>query len=304
MIWRHTKPIRPTNRTGRRRRFWVRSVKVKGVCVSETADCASLDDSYFELPPLQEDSLEPVISDMDNKNEDDECKLRVSPRKQIHGSRMDMDVGAKSGSVRVEGSGNDKLVPFDIDNGSARDSKYIEIGHRLVSPENSRSDVSVAIALKTLFFILVWYTVGTILTLYNKALLGDDMGRFPAPLLMNTVHFAMQAVLSKAITWFWSQRFQPSAIMSWSDYFSKVLPTALGTALDINLSNASLVFISVTFATMCKSASPIFLLLFAFAFRLESPSIKLLVIILVISVGILLTGTYGFNIISRLFIYI
>lgn len=29
-----------------------------------------------------------------------------------------------------------------------------------------------------------------------------------------------------------------------------VVPTALGTALDINLSNASLVFISVTFATM------------------------------------------------------
>lgn len=32
--------------------------------------------------------------------------------------------------------------------------------------------------------------------------------------------------------------------------FSAVVPTAIGTALDINLSNASLVFISVTFATM------------------------------------------------------
>ncbi|GFP87903.1 probable sugar phosphate/phosphate translocator at1g06470 [Phtheirospermum japonicum] len=68
-----------------------------------------------------------------------------------------------------------------------------------------------------------------------------------------------------------------------------VVPTALSTAMDVNLSNASLVFISVTFATMCKSASPIFLLLFAFAFRLESPSVKLLGIMLVISVGILLT---------------
>jgi len=67
------------------------------------------------------------------------------------------------------------------------------------------------------------------------------------------------------------------------------VPTALGTALDINLSNASLVFISVTFATMCKSAAPIFLLLFAFAFRLENPSIKLLGIIFVISIGVLLT---------------
>lgn len=66
-----------------------------------------------------------------------------------------------------------------------------------------------------------------------------------------------------------------------------VVPTGLATALDVNLSNESLVFISVTFATMCKSASPIFLLLFAFAFRLESPSIKLLGIIIIISTGVL-----------------
>lgn len=86
-----------------------------------------------------------------------------------------------------------------------------------------------------------------------------------------------------------------------------VIPTAIATALDVNLSNESLVFISVTFATMvrlstelselvespflcirlisvniiliseyiyfwfsllqCKSASPIFLLVFAFVFR-------------------------------------
>ncbi|XP_015165341.1 probable sugar phosphate/phosphate translocator At1g06470 isoform X1 [Solanum tuberosum] len=124
---------------------------------------------------------------------------------------------------------------------------------------------------------------------YNKSLLGDKLGKFPVPLLINTVHFAMQAVLSKAITGFWHQRFQPTVMMSWRDYSLKVVPTALTTAMDVNLSNASLVFISVTFATMCKSASPIFLLFFAFAFRLESPSVKLLGIILVISVGILLT---------------
>lgn len=45
------------------------------------------------------------------------------------------------------------------------------------------------------------------------------MGKFPAPLLMNTVHFSMQAVLSNAITWVWSHRFRPSVPMSWRDYF-------------------------------------------------------------------------------------
>ncbi|KAL1352488.1 probable sugar phosphate/phosphate translocator At1g06470 [Arachis hypogaea] len=39
----------------------------------------------------------------------------------------------------------------------------------------------------------------------------------------------------------------------------------------------------------CKSAAPIFLFLSAFAFRLETPSFKLSGIIMVISIGILLT---------------
>nr|TKW20195.1 hypothetical protein SEVIR_4G069800v2 [Setaria viridis] len=106
---------------------------------------------------------------------------------------------------------------------------------------------------------------------------------------MNTVHFALQAGLSKLIIFFQPMGPDSGVEMGWKDYFMRVVPTALGTALDINLSNASLVFISVTFATMCKSAAPIFLLLFAFAFRLENPSIKLLGIIFVISIGVLMT---------------
>ncbi|KAK1425437.1 hypothetical protein QVD17_20789 [Tagetes erecta] len=187
---------------------------------------------------------------------------------------------------------NEKRVSFDIENdcnGGYKNpnSEFID-SHKDVLA-SSKNPVIVADILKTLFFILVWYTFSTFLTLYNKTLLGDDLGKFPAPLLMNTIHFGMQAVFSKAIVYFWSERFQPTVTMSWKDYFMRVVPTAIGTALDINLSNASLVFISVTFATMCKSAAPIFLLIFAFAFRLESPSFKLLGIMLIISAGVLLT---------------
>ncbi|KAJ6361135.1 hypothetical protein OIU78_001721 [Salix suchowensis] len=190
-------------------------------------------------------------------------------------------------------SEEDKSVPFDIENARRNSDVDFNVNgiaiDSLPSKNSPPTPVSTADILKTLFFILVWYTFSTFLTLYNKTLLGDDMGRFPAPLLMNTVHFTMQAVLSTAITWYWSDRFRPNVAMSWKDYFIRVVPTALGTAFDVNLSNVSLVFISVTFATMCKSAAPIFLILFAFAFRLESPSAKLFGIIMVISIGILLT---------------
>lgn len=180
--------------------------------------------------------------------------------------------------------------PFHVENppcsagGGLRPSESVT---KLESLE--RAALAPAVVLRTGFYILVWYAFSTCLTLYNKTLLGDKLGKFPAPLLMNTVHFALQAGLSKLIIWFQPKGPEAAVDMGWKDYFMRVVPTALGTALDINLSNASLVFISVTFATMCKSASPIFLLLFAFAFRLENPSIKLLGIIVVISTGVLLT---------------
>ncbi|CAA3018168.1 probable sugar phosphate phosphate translocator At1g06470 [Olea europaea subsp. europaea] len=210
--------------------------------------------------------------------------------------RMDRSSDVEDAFTNDVRKRNENYEPFDIENHFKNDQQYSGIGangsdymdYHDSLRSNSKNSISVADLLKTLFFILMWYTFSTFLTLYNKTLLGDHLGKFPAPLLMNTVHFTMQAVLSKAITWFWSERFQPTC-MSWRDYIVRVVPTALSTAMDVNLSNASLVFISVTFATMCKSAAPIFLLIFAFAFRLESPSLKLLGIMLVISVGILLT---------------
>ncbi|KAF5183171.1 Solute carrier family 35 member c2 [Thalictrum thalictroides] len=246
---------------------------------------ASVEDSDFELPLLPSSGIE-------NRSLDREIQQLA----RFHPGSMNLN-GDHTVNDYVDGNGNQmKYVPFDIENDSPR-QRHISHANPdgfVASEEDDKepdmeSPISMATVLKTLFFILVWYTFSTCLTLYNKTLLGDKLGKFPAPLLMNTVHFSMQAILSKAITYFWSHRFKPTVPMSWRDYYLRVVPTALGTALDINLSNASLVFISVTFATMCKSAAPIFLLLFAFAFKLESPSFKLLGIMLVISAGILLT---------------
>ncbi|XP_008792324.2 probable sugar phosphate/phosphate translocator At1g06470 [Phoenix dactylifera] len=194
----------------------------------------------------------------------------------------------QSRSAHTGANGNGmNYSPFDIENGIHATNSRTKLETLQVS---AQSPLSAANIIKALFCILVWYTFSTCLTLYNKTLLGEHMGKFPAPLLMNTVHFTMQAVLSKAILYFQSRGSESRGpAMTWRDYFIRVVPTAIGTALDVNLSNISLVFISVTFATMCKSAAPIFLLLFAFAFRLESPSIKLLGIILIISIGVLLT---------------
>ncbi|XP_024535354.1 probable sugar phosphate/phosphate translocator At1g06470 [Selaginella moellendorffii] len=134
--------------------------------------------------------------------------------------------------------------------------------------------------LQTLFYVLLWY---------NKLLLGKKYGKFPAPLLMNTIHFSMQAIVSSLLLRCCFPSMATTVSMSWKDYFVRVVPTGVATALDVDLTNASLVFIPVTFATMCKSATPVFLLLFAFIFKLETPSFKLFGIIFIISCGVLLT---------------
>ncbi|ONI16597.1 hypothetical protein PRUPE_3G108900 [Prunus persica] len=248
----------------------------------ENTDASVEEDSDFELPMLQRGELENNILDRDRNHN---TKSQKRNMRLNGGDTLDDD------STHVGGTGNEEYLPFDIENSSEGEVHAIDssMHNHKALPPNSKNPISVSNVLKMLFFVLMWYTFSLFLTLYNKSLLGDDLGKFPAPLLMNTVHFSMQAVFSKGITWYWSNRFQTGGSMSWRDYFVKVVPTALGTAMDVNLSNASLVFISVTFATMCKSAAPIFLLLFAFAFRLEAPSVRLSGIILIISIGILLT---------------
>ncbi|KAF1890365.1 hypothetical protein Lal_00013619 [Lupinus albus] len=225
-------------------------------------DTSVEEDCDFELPFIQKFELQNGFLD---KQKLFHIKFQQTSLHLNGVSTMDED------TIHHRGNGSEKYVSFDIENEAKGgiigvESSFSVDAHRSLE-KSVTNPISIANILKALFFIIVWYTFSLLLTLYNKSLLGNDMGKFPAPFMMNTIHFAMQAVLSKLITWFWSRRFQTSVVMSWSDYFLKVVPTALATAMDVNLSNASLISISVTFATMCKSAAPIFLLLFAFAFR-------------------------------------
>nr|DAD48208.1 TPA_asm: hypothetical protein HUJ06_018145 [Nelumbo nucifera] len=141
---------------------------------------------------------------------------------------MHLNEGNAMGTVPVHVKvGNEtKYIPFDIENRTNNLSHLSDINvDRFASEEihetvtNTQNSISAATVLKALFFIFVWYAFSTCLTLYNKILLGDQLWKFPAPLLMSTVHFAMQAVLSKAITCCYAQRFKPSIKIPWRDYF-------------------------------------------------------------------------------------
>jgi len=87
-------------------------------------------------------------------------------------------------------------------------------------------------------------------------------------------------------------------------YFTRLVPCGLSTSLDIGLGNSSLIFISLTFYTMIKSSSLVFVLLFAFLFRLESPSLILIAIITTMTAGVVMmvAGETSFHLIGFILI--
>ncbi|KAJ3497150.1 hypothetical protein NLJ89_g10390 [Agrocybe chaxingu] len=137
-------------------------------------------------------------------------------------------------------------------------------------------------------FIASWFLFATLLSVYNKWMFSADHFGFPAPLFVTTMHMFVQFALASALRTIWPQRFRPKSSPSREDYAKKAVPTAAATSLDIGLSNLSLKLITLSFYTMVKSSSLIFVLLFAFLFRLEVFSWRLVAVITLISAGVVL----------------
>ncbi|TIB27593.1 hypothetical protein E3P78_00024 [Wallemia ichthyophaga] len=142
-------------------------------------------------------------------------------------------------------------------------------------------------ALINLIYISLWYTFAFSLSVYNKWIFSVSQSSFPFPLFMTSWHMLMQWILS-----FIGLKIFPALKtnepMTLLDYSKRIIPCAVATALDIGLSNLSLKSITLTFYTMCKSSSLIWVLFFAFLFKLESPSLSMAVIIVIIAIGVVL----------------
>lgn len=121
---------------------------------------------------------------------------------------------------------------------------------------------------------------------------------FHFPLFATSLHMVVQFILASSVLLavpslrpsqpLLADGSQPKALVTPLFYFTRLVPTGTTTSLDIGLGNTSLRFITLTFYTMCKSSVLIFVLIFAFLFRLEKPSLKLILIILTMTLGVLM----------------
>ncbi|KAK9915304.1 hypothetical protein WJX75_007302 [Coccomyxa subellipsoidea] len=157
-------------------------------------------------------------------------------------------------------------------------------------------------AAKNLALICTWYFFSTLLSLWNRTLLGKGhgvlgKGAFPAPMLMSSLQFAAQIVMAKAVLSAGIVKRQKPAELTWKEFFVHVVPNGAATGLDIGLSNFSLSLITLSFYTMCKSTTPVFLLGFCFLWGIERPSWNLALVVVIISfgLGLLVAGETDFN---------
>ncbi len=127
-------------------------------------------------------------------------------------------------------------------------------------------------------------------------------GVVAAPMLMSSLQFAAQIVMAKTVLGLGIVKRQKPADLTWREFFVHglspvtaycademfclntscctllnrsrlllvaVVPNGAATGLDIGLSNFSLSLITLSFYTMCKSTTPVFLLGFCFLWGIE-----------------------------------
>ncbi|KAF9913113.1 Triose-phosphate Transporter [Linnemannia zychae] len=143
-------------------------------------------------------------------------------------------------------------------------------------------------------YILAWYFFSTALSIYNKNLMGKDNWNFNLPLFVSSIHAGLHFVITACLMHFWPDVFDATRSgkggrITIHSYVTQVVPCAVAAALEICMANASLMYITLSFYTMIKSSTPIWVLMFAFFFRLEKPRLSLILIIGVIVVGVVLT---------------
>lgn len=139
--------------------------------------------------------------------------------------------------------------------------------------------------------MLGWFLFSAILSSYNKYVFGNGQMHFPCPLLLTSIHFSIQWLFAHVACACFPEKLGAERIdnMSWKEWASISVPCGLITALDIGCSNLALVSITLTFYTMIKSSTPIFVLFWAYLFKIERITWPLIGVVLIIAAGEFLT---------------
>ncbi|CCF57561.1 hypothetical protein KAFR_0C05700 [Kazachstania africana CBS 2517] len=142
-----------------------------------------------------------------------------------------------------------------------------------------------------LLYTAGWYICAITLSVYNKWMFGGTNGLGVAyPILVTTCHQVTLWVLSFCYIRYYLKDtgnvFKRLYNKEWQFYLKFLVPTAVATAGDVGLSNASFKYVPLIIYTIIKSSSIAFVLLFGCLFKVEKFHWKLGTIVISMFVGV------------------
>lgn len=135
---------------------------------------------------------------------------------------------------------------------------------------------------RTLAVLGLYYTLSASVILILKWALSGS-GAFPFPLTILLVSNTITTAWAVAVTW--HPRFRPAPLTR-AQLKSYVIPIGLCTAMEIGFSNIALKLLTVSFGTILKGASPVFVMLWGLLFGVEVFTFPLFCSLVVISAGV------------------
>lgn len=148
--------------------------------------------------------------------------------------------------------------------------------------------------------VLGFWVLAVTITLYNKWVFSTFGFHFPCTYIIGTlsVNWLLSALLRRHLLSL------PGAVPAAPPPRRKVVTMGACTAFEIGASNLSLLTLSVSFHTMVKSSTPLFVLITAIALGLERPTRVLLTAMGLVTLGVMLCsyGEVRFNWVGFMYI--
>lgn len=147
-------------------------------------------------------------------------------------------------------------------------------------------------SVQSALFIGLWYLFSISISVYNKWMFSEGHLNFRFPIFTTCGHQLVQGILAYLTITRLSDQLgiqnRLSALFTENNYLKSVGPCALASAGDIGMGNLSIRMVTLSFYTMVKSSSLVFVLLFSILFGLEKPQNSLIAVVLSMTVGVIL----------------
>jgi len=147
--------------------------------------------------------------------------------------------------------------------------------------------------------IPIWIALSSTVIIYNNYLYNTL--NFKYPVFTVTWHLAFAAVGTRILQRTTSLLDGTKDVHMTKDMFIKsILPIGLLFSGSLIMSNTAYLYLSVSYIQMLKAFTPVSILLISFIFRIQEPNRKLLLIVLMISIGVAMAshGELHFNLIG------